>query len=128
MDDILVNGEGDTVEEAEADHDRHLHALLQRAGEKGLKFKPMKFKHRVGTVPFAGHRITADGQQVDPAKVSAVVNMPTPRPDSVAAIRRLMGMVNYMSRFLPGLSDMMEPLRKLTCQESGYRMVVGPRT
>ena len=78
----------------------------------------MKFKHRVSTVPFVGHRITADGLQVDPAKVSAVVNMPT--PDSVAAIRRLMGMANYVSRFLPGLSDMMEPLRKLTCQDTEW--------
>ena len=103
MDDILVYGEGDSVEEAEADHDRHLHALLQRANEKGLKFNPMKFKHRVSTVPFVGHRITADELQVDPAKVSAVVNMPTPESDSVAAIRRLMGMANHVSRFFSRL-------------------------
>ena len=81
----------------------------------------MKFKHRVNTVPFVGHRITADGLQVDPAKVSAVVNMPTPDMYSVAAIRRLMGMANYVSRFLPGLSDMTEPLRKLTCQGTEWR-------
>ena len=118
VDDILVYREGDSLEGAEADHDRRLHALLQRANEKGLKFNPMKFKHRVSTVPFVGHRITADGLQVGPAKVSAVVNMPT--PDSVAAIRRLMGMANYVSRFLPGLSDMMEPLRKLTCQDTEW--------
>ena len=78
----------------------------------------MKFKHRVSTVTFVGHRITADGLQVDPAKVSADVNMPT--PDSVAAIRRLMGMANYVSRFLPGLSDMMESLRKLTCHNTEW--------
>ena len=73
VDDILVYGEGDSVEEAEADHDQRLHALLQRANENRLKFNPMKFKHRVSAVPFVGHRITADGLQVDPAKVSAVV-------------------------------------------------------
>ena len=61
VDDILVYGEGDSVEEAEADHDQHLHAILQRANEKGLNFNPMKFKHRVSTVYFVGHRITADG-------------------------------------------------------------------
>ena len=81
VDDILVYGEGDTVEKADAAHDRCLHALVQRADEEGLKFNPMQFKHRVGTVPFVGHSIRADGLQVNPAKVSAVVNMPT--PDSV---------------------------------------------
>ena len=83
-----------------------------------MKFHPVKFKYRVNTVPLVGHRITVDGLQVDPSKVSAVVNMPT--PDSVAAIRRLMGMANYVSRFIPGLSGIMEPLRKLTCQNTGW--------
>ena len=43
-----------------------------------------------------------------------------PTPDSVAAIRRLIGIANYVSRFLPSLSDMMEPLRKLTRQDTEW--------
>ena len=42
-DDILVFGSGDTQEEAEADHDRNLVALMERAEEVNLKFNLDKF-------------------------------------------------------------------------------------
>jgi hypothetical protein len=37
-----------------------------------------------------------------------------PIPTDVAAIQRYMGTVNYLSRFMPRLSDVAAPLRKLT--------------
>ena len=37
-DDILVSGSGDTIEEANADHDANLTRLLQRAHKVNLKF------------------------------------------------------------------------------------------
>ena len=112
VNDILVYGEGTTTEEATESHDKRLYALLQRAQVHGLKFNPKKFKHRLPAVPFVGHEMTEKGLKVDSSKVRAVVSMATPH--NVAAVRRLMGMANYVSRFLPGLSDVMEPLRRLT--------------
>ena len=112
VDDILVYGEGTTTEEATESHDKRLYALLQRGQEHGLKFNPKKFKHRLPAVPFVGTRNDGKGLKVDSSKVRAVVSMATPH--NVAAVRRLMGMANYVSRFLPGLSDVMEPLRRLT--------------
>ena len=40
--DILIFGLGDTQEEADSNHDRHLLALLQRAEECRLKVNPHK--------------------------------------------------------------------------------------
>ena len=37
-----------------------------------------------------------------------------PRPENPEDVLRLNGMVNYLSRFLPNLSDVMKPLRNLT--------------
>ncbi|XP_033116784.1 uncharacterized protein K02A2.6-like [Anneissia japonica] len=37
-----------------------------------------------------------------------------PTPDSPAAIQRLNGMVKYLAKFIPSLSQLNEPLRKLT--------------
>ncbi|CAI2739057.1 unnamed protein product [Dicrocoelium dendriticum] len=37
-----------------------------------------------------------------------------PPPTDVKAVSRLNGMVNYLSRFLPRLADVMVPIRKLT--------------
>ena len=41
-----------------------------------------------------------------------------PRPEKRDDILRLNGMVNYRSRFLPNLSDVMKPLRDLTHKDA----------
>ena len=48
----------------------------------------------------------------DPAKIEAIRDMPC--PTDVAGVQRLNGFVNYLAKFLPGLSDVMEPIRQLT--------------
>ena len=50
-DDILIYGVGDNKEEARADHDRKLEALLQRCRERGIALNKNKLKlHIRGTV------------------------------------------------------------------------------
>ena len=39
-DDILTYGTGDAFEEAEANHDHQIIALMERAAEKHIKFNP----------------------------------------------------------------------------------------
>ena len=48
----------------------------------------------------------------DPAKIEAIRDMPCP-PD-VAGVQRLNVFVNYLAKFLPGISDVMKPIRQLT--------------
>ena len=40
------------------------------------------------------------------------------RTTDVAAMQRLLGFVNYLARFMPHLSHVCEPLRRLTDKES----------
>ena len=49
--------------------------------------------------------------KTDPEKVRAIVEMP--RPTDKAGDRRLLGMVNYASKFIPNLSDLTTLLRLL---------------
>ena len=63
-------------------------------------------------VPFIGHIATADGLCVDPDKIRAITEMPP--PVDVAAVQRLLGLTQYLSKFLPHLSDLTKPLRELT--------------
>ena len=53
-----------------------------------------------------------EGVKPDPRKVVAVLKMERPR--DVAAVRRLVGLVNYLSKFLSKLLELCEPLRRLT--------------
>ena len=61
---------------------------------------------------FIGHRLTKEGLKLDPAKVKAILRMK--KPDDEAAVQRLMSMVKYLSKFLSDLSQICEPIRRLT--------------
>jgi hypothetical protein len=43
-----------------------------------------------------------------------------PKPTNVSGVRRIIGFVTYLSKFLPKLSDICEPLRKLTLKDSEF--------
>ena len=69
-------------------------------------------------MPFIGHLLTPEGLCVDPNKVKAILDMPP--PSDVAAVQRLLGLAQYLSKFLPHLSDVMKPLRELTKKEVAW--------
>ena len=110
-DDLLVFGEGNDMETAIKDHDQNLRNALQRAREKNLKLNKEKVKLRLTEVPYIGHLLTCDGLKPDPKKVAAIKMMP--EPTDVQSVKRFLGMVNYLSKFLPHLSTITEPLRRL---------------
>ena len=63
-------------------------------------------------MPYICHLLTPCGIKADPTKVEAICNMP--QPSDVHGVKQIMGMVNYLARFLPKLSDVTKPLRQLT--------------
>jgi len=94
-----------------ANHDVNLHSFLNRARERGLKLNPDKVKLKYSSVTFIGHVLTDKRLAPDPEKTKAIVNMPT--PTNVKSLQEFLGMVQYLSKFLPQLSTITEPLRKL---------------
>ena len=101
-DDFIVVGRGDKIEDASRDHDKNLMALLLRCAERGVKLKAEKIKLRMTEVPFVGHVATSEGLCMDSAKIQAISEMSTPK--NVAAVQRLLGLTQYLSKFLPHLS------------------------
>ena len=75
-DDFVVVGYGNTVDEANVDHDKRLHSCLQRCEERGVKLNVDKFKLRQEEVRFIGHVATSGELGIDPTKVKAIVDMP----------------------------------------------------
>ena len=44
-----------------------------------------------------------------------------PRPEDVEGVQRLNGFVNYLAKFLPQLSSVMAPIRRLTRKDSQWQ-------
>ena len=105
IDDILVWGR--TVQE----HDERLEITLQRARQSNLKLNPDKCKIRCTEVLYIGHVLTGDGLKPDASKLEAILEMPA--PEDKHGVQRLLGMVNYVAKFAPSVSEVTAPLREL---------------
>lgn len=110
-DDLLVYGTGDTLEEALIRHNECLEQLLRRLEERNVKLNHDKLKLCQTSVKFYGHVLTDKGLQADNSKISAIRNFPT--PSNRKGVQRFIGMVNYLSRYIPSLSANLTHLRKL---------------
>ena len=110
-DDFLIVRCGDTDDEAEADYDRNLKAFLERARECNLRLNADRLKLKMTQVPYIGHLLTREGLRVDPKTVEAIEEMPAPK--DAKAVQRLLGSVNYLAKYVPHLSNIMQPLRRL---------------
>ena len=111
-DDLLVYGSGATYEEAVVNHDQNLLRSLNRCRERNFKLEKTKSNFKKRSVKYNGHIFTTEGMLPDPGKVEAITGMPRPRDK--AEVRRSLGMINYLGKFLPQFSDISEPLRNLT--------------
>ena len=118
-DDVLCFGVGDTYEEAIADHDRCLIALLDRCREKNLHLNKEKLQINRKSTTFMGHNLTSDGVTADKRKISAIVDMP--EPEDRPALRRLLGMATYLARYVPNFSDVTAKLRELLAEDVEFR-------
>ena len=66
-----------------------------------------------------GHILTSTGLKPDQAKVEAITNMP--KPKDIEGVQRLNGFINYLAKFLPKLSEVMEPIRRLTRKDTQWQ-------
>ena len=105
VDDILVSGS--TIQE----HDENLQKVLKRCKEVNLKLNKQKCKVRVQEVSYVGHILTKDGVKPDASKIQAITAMPP--PEDKKGIQRLLGMTNYLSKFIPNYSEKTTLLREL---------------
>lgn len=112
MDDILVYGNN------KDEHDRRLNAVFQRIADAGITLNHTKCVFGKSKVTFLGQVIGEDGIQPDPGKVQAVKEMLPPA--SITELRRFLGMVNQLGKFLPNLAEETKPLRDLLSKENHW--------
>ena len=111
-DDILVYGR------TQQQHDDNLRSCFARLSDKHLTLNRSKCVFNKSSFEFFGYVFTKNGMEVDSKKVAAVVNLPNPTNQS--AVRSLLGMTNFVSRFIPDYATLTEPLRELTHKNSVF--------
>ena len=114
MDDILIWGRN------KAEHDARLNAVLERLSQANLTLNSEKFEFARAQIEYLGQIVDSSvgGLRKDPAKVKAIVEMETPR--NVADVRRFLGMVNQLMKFVPNLAEKTKPLRDLLCKDKDW--------
>lgn len=117
-DDIIVMGYGETMAEAEKDHEQNLYELRRRCQERNVRLNNEKEVVKQTEIVFMGHRITQDGVKADDAKVQAIKEMSA--PTDVHGVKRWVGMIQYLAKFLPNLSQDIEPIRELTKKDVSF--------
>ncbi|KAK8594732.1 hypothetical protein V6N13_015651 [Hibiscus sabdariffa] len=105
IDDILI------YSRSEAEHDEHLRIVLQTLRDHRLYAKLSKCEFWLRKITFLGHVVSAEGIQVDPGKIEAIVSWKQPK--NVSEIRSFLGLAGYYRRFVEGFSIIAAPLTKL---------------
>ena len=108
MDDILI------AAKTPIEHDTILSQVVQRAKSWNLQLNVDKCQIRRSEVKYVGHLITSQGLKPDPSKVKALQEMPAPK--SKEEVRRFLGFIQYLAKFIPNLSEVDASLRKVNKQ------------
>lgn len=113
IDDVIIFGK--TKEE----HDSNLHRLMEVAQTEGLCFNGDKCEIDQKQISFLGAIYDKNGIKPDPSKVEAIKQLPS--PTNVKELQKVLGIITYLSPFIPCLSDLTAPMRDLLKKEAEYQ-------
>ena len=111
-DDIIIYGKDD------AEHDRTLHKFMKVTREHGLVLNKKKCEVKSNAVKFFGCVSDKHGAHPDPLKVSAIKEMASSW--NKGELQNFLGMVTYLSSFIPQLYSHTATLKELLKTEVEY--------
>ena len=106
LDDIFIYL--DSIEE----HEGHLKTVFERLRDNQLYLKWKKCQLYAKEIECLGHMIDDNGIHTDTDKMDKIRNWKTPR--NYNEVQRFVGMVNYVSNFLPNVTTYTGPLMSMT--------------
>ena len=112
LDDILIYSS--TLEE----HHQHVEQVLQRLQEHKLYAKAEKCEFHSRSVEFLGFKVSPDGISMDPGKVQAISEWPSPK--NVTEVQSFLGFTNFYRQFIRSYSAIAAPLTNLTKKDKPF--------
>ena len=116
-DDVLIVG--DSSKARTGNHDCWLIQVLNKCHEIGLKFNADKCTFKSTEVLFFGHLVTSKGLKPDLKKIEAIVQMPVPQ--NKAQLQSFIGLCNYLTCYVPHLTNVLLPLHTVTAKASEFQ-------
>lgn len=89
-----------------------------RLKNAGFTLNNKKCEYEQQRIKFLGHIFTPNGYEANPEKIEAIFRLN--RPTNIKELQRLLGMVTYLNKFIPHLSNITEPLRILLKKETAW--------
>ena len=110
--DVVIYGDDDKY------HDQNLQNFMCRTHEHGLVFNGEKCEVKKGSITYFGTVYDANGTHLDPKKVDAIHKIPP--SENKLQHQYFLGMVVYLSPFIPSLSTHTTPLWELLKKDSEF--------
>ena len=99
-------------------HNVRLRNILERARSVNLKLNAEKMKLCQIEIPYVGHVLTQQGVKPDPGRLQMIIDMPA--PCDKARVQRFLGMVGYVHKFIPNMSEIAKLLRTLLAKDVAW--------
>ena len=78
-----------------------------------------KCQFKAEELVYLGHKLTSNGVEPDEEKIRSIIGLPV--PEDKKGIQRLLGLVNYVGKFIPNLSEITAPLRNLMVKNVSWQ-------
>lgn len=112
-DDILIFGTN------QQEHDEALMNVLNKLKQENLTINLNKCCFNQNQITFLGYNFSKEGIKPDQNKVEAMVKMDP--PTNISEVRSLLGMFNYVGRFLPHLANNTFEIRQLLNKDVEFK-------
>ena len=106
LDDILVITKGSITE-----HEKELNKILKKLDNEGLAINLQKCEFAKPNIEWLGFNITPSGITPLITKTEAITKLDNPK--TLKQLRSFLGSVHHLTKFIPNLAELSEPLRPL---------------
>ena len=99
-------------------HSRRLQKALDKIEQSGLRLNRDKCYLKKTEVKYFGHIISKDGIRPNNERVEAILKLK--KPENVSDLRTVLGMFNYLGKFIPNMATILHPLHQLLKKDNAY--------
>ena len=114
IDDVIVYGK------TKEGHNSNLHNLIRIEQTEELCFNSEKCAIDKKTNTFFGAIYNKNGIRPDPSKVEAIKQLPS--PTNITDLQKVIGIIAYLTPFIPHLSDLTAPMRDRLKKDPEYQL------